>query len=69
MTVASVEELSDSIGLKKIRLKPNSEKKKVIHSCDVFKFACNLDSKLHIISFTTKLKPRQRVINIEKQAV
>ena len=30
-----------------MRLKPN-KKKKVIHSCDVFKFSCNLDSWLHI---------------------
>ena len=36
-----------------IRLKPNNKKKKVIHSCDVFKFTCNLDGWLHIISFIT----------------
>ena len=39
--------------VKNTRLKPNNKKKKVIHSCDVFKFTCNLDSWLHIISFIT----------------
>ena len=39
--------------VKNTRLKPNNKKKKVIHSRDVFKFACNLDSWLYIISFIT----------------
>ena len=39
--------------VKNTPLKPNNKKKKVIHSCDVFTFACNLDSWLHIISFIT----------------
>ena len=43
-----MEELSDFYRVKHIRLKPNNKKKKVIHSCDVFKFTCNLDSWQHI---------------------
>ena len=39
--------------VKNIRLRPNNKKKKVIQSCDVFKFTCNLDGWLHIISFIT----------------
>ena len=53
MAVVSVEELSDFDLVRNIRLKPNNKKKKLIHSCDVLKFTCNLDSWLHIISFIT----------------
>ena len=39
--------------VKNTHLKPNNKKKKVIHSRDVFKFTCNLNSWLHIVSFIT----------------
>ena len=68
-----MEELSDFYRVKHIRLKPNNKKKKVIHSCDVFKFTCNLDSYLHIISFITNNPvpglDSGQINNIENQAL
>ena len=58
--------------VKNIRLKPNNKKEKVIHSCDVFTFACKLDSWLRIISFITNNPVPalgSGLINIENQAL
>ena len=50
--------------VKNILLKPNHNKKKMIRSCEIFKFACNLDSWLHHKSSYHEQPspgPRQRV--------